>query len=102
MANALTAVEIDGEVVGWVHETECKARLCALGAEPQRDGIAGFDRPEDGSERRYTQRSAERPWAAHTFWWLVHNVVAHSLIAVVPRRPCFDFHDWTSRKMHGS
>jgi len=61
----------------------------------------GFERPEDGSQQRFDKTSAERPWAAHRFWWLVHNAVAHPLIAVVPRKPAFDFHDWTSRKMHG-
>lgn len=61
----------------------------------------GFDGPEDGSQRRYNKRNAERPWVTHRFWWLVHNAVSHPLIALVPLKPMFDFHDWTSRKMHG-
>ena len=66
------------------------------------DGIVGFDRPEDGSAERYAARRAVRPWSAHAFWWVVHNAVAHPLIAFVPRRLCFRFHDWTSRRMHGA
>jgi hypothetical protein len=63
--------------------------------------IVGFDAPEDGSQGRYVKRRAERPWTAHTFWWVVHNAVAHPLIAVLPIKPLFSFHDWSSRKMHG-
>lgn len=63
--------------------------------------VLGFDRPEDGSEKRYRERRTKRPWGAHTFWWVVHNAVAHPLIAVFPKRRFFQFHDWTSRKMHG-
>jgi hypothetical protein len=63
--------------------------------------IDGFDGPEDGSQARYGKRRAGRPWTAHTFWWVVHNAVAHPLIAVLPIKPLFSFHDWSSRKMHG-
>jgi len=61
----------------------------------------GFKKPEDGSGQRYADRRAKTPWAKHTFWWVVHNAVAHMLIAFVPIRPFFKFHDWTSRRMHG-
>ncbi|MFN0252809.1 MAG: hypothetical protein ACKV2T_38395 [Kofleriaceae bacterium] len=61
----------------------------------------GFERPEPGSRERYEERRRARPWSAHTFWWIVHNAIAHPLIAFVPRRPMFRFHDWTSYKMHG-
>jgi hypothetical protein len=61
----------------------------------------GFGAPEDGSGERYAMRRETRPWLAHTAWWLVHNCIAHPLIGVLPRRPAFRFHDWTSRKMHG-
>lgn len=42
----------------------------------------GFDRPEDGSERRYRYDRARehvtrRPWRRFTFWWVVHNAVSH-------------------------
>ena len=61
----------------------------------------GFTEPEDGSEGRYHKRVQARPWASHTFWWVVHNNLAHALIGVLPIKPMFDFHDYTSRKMHG-
>ena len=61
----------------------------------------GFDRPEDGSQKRYIERRKVRPWGAHTFWWVLHNAVAHPLIAFLPFTPLFRFHDWTSRRMHG-
>lgn len=61
----------------------------------------GFKQPEDGSGKRYADRRAKTPWARHTFWWWLHNAVAHPLIAFVPIRMFFRFHDWTSRRMHG-
>lgn len=61
----------------------------------------GFKKPEDGSGQRYATRRATTPWARHTFWWILHNAVAHPLIAFVPVRVFFRFHDWTSRRMHG-
>ena len=79
-------------------EPEVAAAAGPEAAEPE---VVGFDRPEDGSEARYHRRRAARPWSAHTFWWVVHNAVAHPLIAVLPRTRFFRFHDWTSRKMHG-
>lgn len=63
--------------------------------------VVGFDRPEHGSADRYKDDRKIRPWRAHTFWWFVHNAVAHPLIAVLPFKPFFSFHDWTSEKMHG-
>ena len=65
------------------------------------EDIVGFDRPEDGSEDRYLARRHARPWLSHTAWWWVHNAIAHPLIAFLPFRACFRFHDWTSRRMHG-
>jgi len=61
----------------------------------------GFKTPEDGSGKRYADRRAKTPWARHTFWWVLHNAVAHPLIAFIPVRFFFRFHDWTSRRMHG-
>lgn len=61
----------------------------------------GFSEPEDGSEARYNKRKTEHPWWKHTGWWLVHNCISHVLIGVLPLKPFFQFHDWTSRKMHG-
>jgi hypothetical protein len=74
----------------------------------------GFDKPEDGSERRFvfdavkngeampgTAQKVTVPWVKYRLWWFVHNAVAHPLIAVAPRRIFFRFHDYTSRRMHG-
>lgn len=71
-----------------------------VSAEAER-ALEGFTAPEDGSADRYHDRKKKVPWARHTFWWVVHNSVAHPLIAVLPVGPMFNFHDWTSRKMHG-
>jgi len=70
-------------------------------ARGERSGVRGFNEPEDGSRERYRERRASIPWAQHTAWWVVHNVIAHPLIGVLPVGPAFAFHDWTSRKMHG-
>jgi len=67
----------------------------------EQEQIRGFDRPEPGSEERFDKRSTQVPWVIHTFWWLVHNLVAHPLIGLIPVKRSFDFHDWTSYKMHG-
>lgn len=61
----------------------------------------GFNDVEDGSQERYRKRKTVVPWSKHTAWWLVHNCLAHPLIGVLPVRMAFQFHDWTSRKMHG-
>lgn len=61
----------------------------------------GFTKPEDGSQERYIERRKKRPWVAHTFWWVVHNAVAHVLIGFLPLKPFFTFHDYTSRRLHG-
>ena len=61
----------------------------------------GFTQPEDGSENRYDERRARQSSGRHAFWWWLHNCVAHPLIGVMPRRFAFEFHDWTSRKLHG-
>ncbi len=49
---------------------------------------------EDGSKNRF-----DRVFKNHYGWWLVHNLVAHILIGILPIKPFFDFHDWTSIKM---
>lgn len=73
----------------------------------------GFTEPEDGSERRFIFSQVKQgvkppwmkqsvvPWARYRFWWLLHNAIAHPLIAIMPRRTFFRFHDYTSRRMHG-
>lgn len=52
------------------------------------------DTDAPGAEQRYRNRPR------HVFWWLVHNCVAHPMIGVAPVKACFDFHDWTSRKIN--
>ncbi len=41
------------------------------------------------------------PIWTHHWWWMVHNGVAHPLIAVLPVEPAFRFHDYTSDKING-
>ena len=87
-----------------------------------------FDRPEDGSQERFRKRQLvwegvepvdpavvsttpnpetftinprELPRVKHYIWWLIHNLVAHPAIGLVPIKATFDFHDWTSRKLNG-
>jgi hypothetical protein len=75
--------------------------------EPLRPDERAFSSSdESGSERRFHSRIdafriGKRPVFKHHLWWLVHNVVAHPLIGVVPCSATFDFHDWTSKKING-
>lgn len=39
-------------------------------------------------------------WLHHA-WWIIHNAVAHPLIAIAPMKKTFAFHDYTSRKLMG-
>jgi hypothetical protein len=60
---------------------------------------------EDGSQLRYEHRKkvynrAKVPIRIHAFWWVVHNAIAHPIIAFIPFKWAFDFHDWTSRKIN--
>jgi hypothetical protein len=93
------------EAEGWVSvgdKSFCPQHLSdAQSADGATSDIVGFTEPEDGAEDRYVQRRATRPWVSHTVWWIVHNAIAHPLIAFVPVRAFFRFHDWTSHKMHG-
>lgn len=68
-------------------------------------------RPKNTAERRYGERVAlwigprvglDR-WAArvrHHGWWLIHNLVAHPLLAFARGRRAVAFHDWTSRRLN--
>lgn len=58
-----------------------------------------FNKPEDGSEERYYKDKKPNK-IVHYFWWMVHNCVVHPLIGVAPIKSLFNFHDWTSRKIH--
>jgi hypothetical protein len=100
------SVRTEGEHISASWKTE-EAKLHPLQEE------FGFDKPEDGSERRFVfsqagqgikppwMKQSAAPWLRHRFWWLVHNAISHPAIALVPTRKTFQFHDWTSRKMHG-
>jgi hypothetical protein len=66
-----------------------------------------FDfRDESGSENRFASRRAnvrhEGVVIKHRAWWLVHNLVAHPLIGILPVSWAFRFHDYTSRMMSGA
>ena len=70
-------------------------------------GFQQDEAEELGSEGRFARRiekfraaGKSFPRVQHYFWWLVHNVVAHGSIAVVPCRSTFRFHDWTSIKLN--
>lgn len=64
-----------------------------------------FDGPEDGSADRFAED--QKVWEDHPAgkikhlgWWLIHNVIAHPLIGVLPVHFALQFHDYTSRQMH--
>jgi hypothetical protein len=38
----------------------------------------------------------------HMSWWLLHNCVIHPLIGVLPIKPLFDLHDWSSVRLAGT
>lgn len=40
------------------------------------------------------------PVLQHYFWWFVHNNITHFLIGILPFKPFFKFHDWTSVKLN--
>ena len=74
--------------------------------------ITTADLPLGGtSEGRYRQRlvlwtgshdglSLWAAWARHRGWWLLHNLVAHPLLAFVRGPRAVAFHDWTSRRLN--
>ena len=90
--------DADALVASYLHRTAPAPRKIPL---KKKEYDPGFDRPEDGSQKRYIERRKVRPWRTHTLWWVLHNAVAHPLIAFLPFTPLFRFHDWTSRRMHG-
>ena len=60
-----------------------------------------------GSEDRFPKRiekfrKAEKrfPILQHYFWWFVHNCITHPLIGLIPVKPFFKFHDWTSVQLN--
>ena len=40
------------------------------------------------------------PRLRHYGWWLLHNVVAHPILGIIPCRLTFAFHDWTSSRLN--
>ena len=81
----------------WNDEEQPKAKAI--------ETIKAFARDETGSEQRFHDR--EPLWEGtklggvrHAFWWALHNCVAHPMIGVLPIKATFDFHDWTSRRLH--
>lgn len=82
-------------------ERKTREEMRKIAGVDLRDGFdPGFHHPEIGSEDRYAKRVRQVPWLRHTFWWFVHNCVAHPIIGILPFTPFFKFHDWTSVKMH--
>lgn len=60
-----------------------------------------------GSGDRFPKRiekfkKAEKrfPVLQHYFWWFLHNCITHPLIGLIPIKPFFNFHDWTSVKLN--
>jgi hypothetical protein len=69
--------------------------------------LFGFERDEDGAQFRFVERKVlfekaykRFPHARYYWWWLVHNIVSHPLIGLLPVKMFFNLHDWTSRRMH--
>lgn len=64
-----------------------------------------FEKDETGAHLRYLKRIQfvphPLPRIRHWGWWWLHNCIAHPLIGILPIRPMFNFHDWTSRRMNG-
>lgn len=48
--------------------------------------------------RRVT--SSPVPKVKKTGFWLLHNIVAHAAIGLLPCKATFDLHDWTARAMN--
>ena len=70
-------------------------------------GFARMEAEELGSSGRFNKRiekfrkAGKRfPVLQHYFWWLTHNWLGHFMIGLLPIKPCFDFHDWTSKKLN--
>jgi hypothetical protein len=59
-----------------------------------------------GVDARTQQRTVHRvlpvkmPTVEKSFAWVLHNVVAHTAIGLVPCKATFAFHDWSAKKMN--
>lgn len=74
-----------------------KAQKQHLPLSNDADELRRIIHAEDGSEQRFQDVFSKRPG-----WWVIHNILAHTLIGVMPVRPFFRFHDYTARKLRGS
>ena len=48
---------------------------------------------------KFKKKKKFLPLLQHYFWWFVHNCITHPLIGIIPFKPFFEFHDWTSVKL---
>lgn len=35
----------------------------------------------------------------HHFWWVTHNCIVHPLVGILPIKPMFKIHDFTSNRL---
>lgn len=66
---------------------------------PEYSDVASQNRFRMRAEEDWKPEYPRTWWARYGFWWLVHNVPAHLLIAFLPITLSFRFHDWTSRRL---
>jgi len=72
-------------------------------------GFREEEAKELGSQGRFKRRiekfvlaGKSFPVLQHYMWWLIHNWLAHFMIGLLPLKPFFQFHDWTSRKLNAN
>lgn len=70
-------------------------------------GFSRYEMETTGSAERFPLRIEKFrkkkrffPVLQHYFWWFVHNNITHFLIGIIPIKPFFKFHDWTSVKLN--
>jgi hypothetical protein len=51
-------------------------------------------------DRIATFRQKNKNVLVHHFWWFVHNCISHPAIGILPIKPTFQFHDYTSDKIN--
>lgn len=50
---------------------------------------------------KWNSKDIRIPNIRHAFWWFVHNAIAHRVIAFLPTKLFFKFHDFTSDRING-
>lgn len=75
-----------------------------LGLIPNRAAIEFHELTSDWLNKRYEEIGTDRvvaelPKIPSRSWWLLHNIVAHAAIGLLPCRPTFALHDWSAKKM---